>query len=179
MVNKENSQYPAGTQYSGNIGWVFPQLCNVRDIQQTFREHFKGKNFSKSSRWKSCFCVKSLWFGNEIFLANSSNHEVMFSEYSRNISQMFVSKIFPRYPRNIVMKFLEVKKFKKLFCGLSCENFNTGSLLSCNVFTELYWNCFTFRVMFWKGSHWSLIAGKKFGIAQHYYNHYKSFPSGI
>ena len=33
--------------------------------------------------------------------------------------------------------FLEVKKFKKLFCGLSCENFNIGSVLSCNVFLNV------------------------------------------
>ena len=34
--------------------------------------------------------------------ANSSNHEVMFPEYSRNIPQMSVSKIFQGYPQNIV-----------------------------------------------------------------------------
>ena len=56
----------------------------------------------------------------------------------------------------------------------------------CNAFLNfiinsmvLYWNRFTFRVMLWIGSHQSLTAGKKFKIAQHYYNHYKSFPSGI
>ena len=49
---------------------------------------------------------------------------------------MSVSKIFDGYPRNIVIMkiFLEVKKFKKSFCGLSCENFNIDSLLSCNIF---------------------------------------------
>ena len=30
--------------------------------------------------------------------------------------------------------FLEVKKIKKMFCGLTCENFNIGSLLSCIIF---------------------------------------------
>ena len=30
--------------------------------------------------------------------------------------------------------FLEVKKLKKLFCGLSCENLDVGSFLTCNVF---------------------------------------------
>ena len=55
-----HGHYPAGTQYSGNIPWVFPQRCNVWDIQGTFREHFKGKDFLKSSRWKSCFCFKSV-----------------------------------------------------------------------------------------------------------------------
>ena len=32
--------------------------------------------------------------------------------------------------------FLESKKFRKLFCGLSCENVNNASLLSCNVFVN-------------------------------------------
>ena len=68
-----------------------------------------------------------------IFLASSSNQEVMFPEFSRNIPQMSASKIFRGYPRNIRKVFLGVKKFKKLFCGLSCESFNIGSLLPCNV----------------------------------------------
>ena len=62
--------------------------------------------------------------------------------------------------------FLEVKKFKKLFCGLFCENFDIGSPL---------FNRFTFRVMFRRGSHRSLAADKNFNIAQHYYNHYKLY----
>ena len=42
---------------------------------------------------------------------------------------------FPDYCK--VMKiFLEVKMFKKLFCGLSSVNFNIGSLLCCNVFLK-------------------------------------------
>ena len=57
-----HGQYPAGTQYSRNTQWVFLQRCNVQDIQGTFREHFKGKDLLKGSRWKSCFCVKSVWF---------------------------------------------------------------------------------------------------------------------
>ena len=54
-------------------------------------------------------------------LANSSNHKVIFPEYSRNIPRMSASKI-------------EVKKVQKSFCGLSCENFNIASLLSSNIF---------------------------------------------
>ena len=48
--------------------------------------------------------------------------------------------------------FLEVKKFKKLFRGLSCKNFNIDSLLSYNVFSELYLlkPFFIFRVYFEK-----------------------------
>ena len=58
------NRFPSVTQYSGNIRWVFPQCHNVRDIYGTFREHFKEKNFIKSSPWKSCFSVKSVWFDN-------------------------------------------------------------------------------------------------------------------
>ena len=49
-------------QYSGNIRRVFPQHCNVQDIQITFREHFKkfSKDFLENSRWKICFYVKSV-----------------------------------------------------------------------------------------------------------------------
>ena len=41
---------PAGTQYSANIRCVFAQHCNIRDIQGTFIEHFKGKDFFKKTR---------------------------------------------------------------------------------------------------------------------------------
>ena len=48
------------TQPARNISGIFAERCNVRHIQGTFWEHFKGKDFLKSSRWKSCFCVKSI-----------------------------------------------------------------------------------------------------------------------
>ena len=50
------NSYPSGTQYSGNI------FCNALGIQETFRKHFKGKYLKKKYQWKSCFCVKSVWF---------------------------------------------------------------------------------------------------------------------
>ena len=46
-------------------------------------------------------------------------------------------KNIPRISREYckaVKIFLGFKKFKKIFCGLSCENINIGSLLSCNIF---------------------------------------------
>ena len=46
--------------------------------------------------------VYDLIITNVDLLANSSNHEVMFPEYSRNIPQMSGSKIFQGYPRNIL-----------------------------------------------------------------------------
>ena len=59
----------------------------------------------------------------------------MFPEYSRNIPRISVSKIFQEYHGNMLSyeDILEAKKFKKDFCGLSCENLNIGSLLSGNV----------------------------------------------
>ena len=95
---------PAGTQYFGNICWVFPQRCNVLDIQGTFREHFQGKYFLTNSRRKSCLCVKmyDLSKTNVDLLANSSNHKTMFPEYLKNIPRISVSKIFQGYPQNIV-----------------------------------------------------------------------------
>ena len=95
--------YPAGTQNSGNIRWVFSQRCNVRDIQGKIREHFKGKYFSKNYRWKVAFMLKmyDLTIANVDFLANSSNHKAMFPEYLKNIPRISVSKIFQGYPGNI------------------------------------------------------------------------------
>ena len=71
-------------------------------------------------------------------MANSSNHEVMFPEYSTNIPQMSVLKIFQGYPRNIVnyKNIFRSQIVQKLFCGLSYENVNIGSLLSCNDFLD-------------------------------------------
>ena len=131
--------------------------------------------FKKFSMEKLFFAFKvyDLIITNVHLLTNSSNREVMFSEYSRNIPRMSISKIFQG------MKiFLVVKKFKKLFCGYPVK-IVTLAVSSLKCFSELSWNCFTFRVMFWKDSHRSLTAGKDFKIAQHYYNHYKSFPSSI
>ena len=47
-----------------------------------------------------------------------------------------IPRICPKYCK-VIKIVLEVKKFKKLFCGLSWESFNIGSLLSCNVFLNL------------------------------------------
>ena len=46
---------PTGTQYSGIIRRVFSQRYNVRDIQGTFTEHFKGKNFCKNLLMEKMF----------------------------------------------------------------------------------------------------------------------------
>ena len=83
---------------------MFPQRCNFRDIEGTFRENFKGKDFLKNSRRKSCFVLKlyDLIITNVDLLANSINHKAMFPKYLRNIPRMSVSKIFQGYSRNIV-----------------------------------------------------------------------------
>ena len=60
--------------------------------------------FFKALDGKVVFVLKvyDLIITNVDLLANSSNHEVMFPEYSRNIPRMSVSKIFQGYPQNIV-----------------------------------------------------------------------------
>ena len=51
-------------------------------------------------------------------------HEFLFQKYSKDILEYY----------NVMEMFYEGKKFEKLFCGLSCENFSIGSFLSWNVF---------------------------------------------
>ena len=74
----------------------------------TSKEHLgnilKKNIFLKVLDGKVVFVLKvyDLIIINVDLLANSSNHEVMFPEYSRNIPQMSVSKIFQGYPWNIV-----------------------------------------------------------------------------
>ena len=74
----------------------------------TSRKHLrnilKEKIFSKVLGGKVFFVLKvyDLIITNVDLLANSSNHEVMFPEYLRNIPQMSVLKIFQGYPWNIV-----------------------------------------------------------------------------
>ena len=48
-------------------------------------------------------------------LANSSNHEAMFPEYSRNIPRMSVSKIFHGYPQNILVKLFLLTRLREVF----------------------------------------------------------------
>ena len=67
---------------------------------RTSREHLgnilKEKIFLKVLDGKVVLVLKvyDLIITNADLLANSSNHEVMFPEYSKNIPQMSVSKIF-------------------------------------------------------------------------------------
>ena len=72
------------------------------------REHLVGilkeNIFLKVLDGKVVFVLKvyDLITTNLDLLANSSNHEVMFPEYSRDIPGMSVSKIFQVHPQNIV-----------------------------------------------------------------------------
>ena len=121
-------------QPTRNIPGIFVKCFFSVGMFGTFREHL-------GSDGKVVFVLKlfDLIITNVDLFADSSNHEVIFPEYSRNIPNFCfknIPRISPEYCK--VMKiFLEVKKFKKMFCGLSCENFNIGSLLSCNVFLNL------------------------------------------
>ena len=77
--------------------------------------------------------MHDLIIANVDLLANSSDHKAMFPEYLKSIPRISVSEIFQGYPQNTVRLskcFCELKQFKKLFCGLSCEIFNIASLLS-------------------------------------------------
>ena len=62
----------------------------------------KKKNFEKVLDGKVVFVLKvyDLIIANVDLLANSSNHKVMFPEYSRNLPQMSVSKSFQGYFQN-------------------------------------------------------------------------------
>ena len=53
---------------------------------------------------KAIFVLKvyDLIMANIDLWKNSSNHEIMFSEYSTDIQRMSVSKIFQEYPQNII-----------------------------------------------------------------------------
>ena len=64
----------------------------------------KKKNFEKVLDGKVVFVLKvyDLIISNIDILANPSNHEVLYPEYSTNITRMSVSKVFQEYPQNIV-----------------------------------------------------------------------------
>ena len=104
---------------------MLPQRCNVPGIQETFREMLKENVLKRILYEKVVFVLKAydLTITNVDPLGNYSNHKAMFPEYSKNIPRTSVSKIFQGYPQKIVKlrkRFHEVKKFKKLFFGLSC-----------------------------------------------------------
>ena len=61
-MESEISQ-PAGKVPKYSLSVPSALQC-LRNPGGTFREHFKGKNFLNISWWKSSFCVKSVWFGN-------------------------------------------------------------------------------------------------------------------
>ena len=134
----------AGTQYSKNVRWVFPQRCNVSDIQGTFREHFKRKYFLINSRWISCLCVKNVWFDKNKcwsfgkFQQSQSNICRIFEEHSTNFCFKNIPSIFPGIlygyiVRNIV--FMKSKSVKIWFMGYPVKFLIlVGSLPSWNVF---------------------------------------------
>ena len=136
---------PYNSQPTRNIRGIFA-VCSLSVATfGTSREHLgnilEEKIFLKVLDGKVVFVLKAhdlydLIITNVDLLANSSNHKVMFPEYSRNIPRMSISKVFQGYPGNIVKlwKYFRSQKVQKLFCRLSCENFNIGSFLSCSVF---------------------------------------------
>ena len=114
MVAWNNSTRPAR-----NIPGILAVCSLSVTMFRTSREHLgnilKEKIFLKVLRGKVVFVLKvyDLIIANADLLANSSNHEVMFPEYSKNIPQMSVSKIFQGYPLNII-KLWKVFRSQKL-----------------------------------------------------------------
>ena len=88
------NSYPFSAQYSRSIRWVFLQRCSVRDIQGTFREYFKEKGFLKRFRWRSYFCVKSVWF--------DINKCWSFGKFQQ--SQSNVSRVFEEHSTDVCLK---------------------------------------------------------------------------
>ena len=89
-------------QPAHNIPEIFPQHYHVRDIQGTFNlgNILKENTFLKVLDEKVAFMLKvfHLIITSVDLSANSSNHEVMFPEYSKNIPRLSVSNIFQGYP---------------------------------------------------------------------------------
>ena len=96
--------FQISTQSARNIPGIFAECSLSVAIFGTSRKHLKEKIFEKLLDGKFLFKlnVYDLIITYVDLLANSSNHEVIFPEYLRNIPQMAVSKIFQGYPRNIV-----------------------------------------------------------------------------
>ena len=96
------------TQPARSVPEIFGECSLSVAIFRTSREHLgntlKEKLSSKVLDGKVAFALKvyDLIITNVDLLGNSSNHKVMFPEYSRDIPQMPVSKIFQGYPRSIV-----------------------------------------------------------------------------
>ena len=91
-------------------------------------------------------------------LADSSNHRAMFLEYSRNIPQISVSKIFQGYPQHIVRFYenvlMKLKISKNCFVGYPV-NFLILAISSLEMFSSYRY----------------LTAGKDLKLAQHYYQY--------
>ena len=92
------------TQPARNIPGIFAECSLSVAMFGTSRELLgnilKERIFLKVLHGKVVFVLKvhDLIITNVDLLANSSNHEVMLPEYSRNIPRMSVSKIFQGYP---------------------------------------------------------------------------------
>ena len=92
------------TQPARNIPGIFAECSLTVAMLRTSWEHLgdilKENIFLKVLDRKVVFVLKvyDLIITNADPLANSSNHEVTFPKYSRNIPRMSVSKIFQGYP---------------------------------------------------------------------------------
>ena len=104
----KNLKNSSTTQPAHNIPGIFAQCPLSVEMFGTYREQLgnilKEKIFWKILDGKAVFVLQvyDLIIANVNLLANSSNHEAMFPEYSRKVLRMSFSKIFQGYPRNIV-----------------------------------------------------------------------------
>ena len=164
-----HTHFPVCTQYSGIFAECSLSVAMFRASGEHLGNILEENTFKKILNGKVVFVLKvyDLMMTNNDLLVNSSNHKAMFPEYLKNIPRISVSKIFQGYFRNIAKLwkyFYEVKKFKKLFCELSCENFRIVTLLSRNVFLNYIET--VFQLMFWKDSYRCWTAGKNLRLAQ-------------
>ena len=111
------------TQPARNFPGIFIDCSRSLGMFSESREHLgnilKKKKLKKFIDEKFVFALKvyDLTIKTVDLLRNSSYHKAMFPEYSKNIPEISVSKIFQGYPWNIVMLwklFYEVKKLKKI-----------------------------------------------------------------
>ena len=122
-------------QPARNISGIFAERSLSVTMFRAYRKHLG--NMSKKNIFKNIldgkvvFMLKVYDFTktNVDLFADSSNHEAMFPEYSTNFPRISVLKIFQGYPGNIVILWKCFYKAKNV-CGLPCEIFNIGSLLS-------------------------------------------------
>ena len=94
------------TQLARNIPGIFTE-CSLSVVMfrasREYLENILNENIWKSSRWKSCFCVKSIWFDDNKcwsfgkFQSLEDSVSRIFEEHSRNFCFKNIPRISPEY----------------------------------------------------------------------------------